>query len=135
MSTGFDRPNIRCALLEKHRPLAQLLRFLDAHMGKAGIVPLGRGPSSRGQHADSLRHDRAPDTAGTGRARTPPLGKAAHLAEPYRAGVGAREPGPGHSKVWRRFLSQLSVGELERMSQDFVLLRTTLADQRNAGDS
>jgi DNA-binding MarR family transcriptional regulator len=31
--------------------------------------------------------------------------------------------------------SQLSVEELERMSQDFELLRTTLADQRNAGDS
>jgi DNA-binding MarR family transcriptional regulator len=32
-------------------------------------------------------------------------------------------------------LSQLSVEELERMSQDFALLRTTLAGQRNSGGS
>jgi DNA-binding MarR family transcriptional regulator len=32
-------------------------------------------------------------------------------------------------------LSQLSVEELERMSQDFALLRTTLAHQRSAGSS
>lgn len=36
--TGFDRPNIRYAVLEKHRPQAQLQRFLSDHRGQAGIV-------------------------------------------------------------------------------------------------
>ncbi len=36
--TGFDRPNIRYSVLEKHKPIEQLLRFLDGHRGQAGIV-------------------------------------------------------------------------------------------------
>ncbi len=36
--SGFDRPNIRYTVLEKHKPLDQLLRFVDRHAGQAGIV-------------------------------------------------------------------------------------------------
>ncbi|MGB5177491.1 MAG: RecQ family ATP-dependent DNA helicase, partial [Gammaproteobacteria bacterium] len=36
--TGFDRPNIRYTVLEKHKPFDQLLRFLDGRAGQAGIV-------------------------------------------------------------------------------------------------
>jgi ATP-dependent DNA helicase RecQ len=36
--TGFDRPNIRYSVLEKHNPAQQLTRFLAAHEGEAGIV-------------------------------------------------------------------------------------------------
>jgi ATP-dependent DNA helicase RecQ len=36
--TGFDRPNIRYTVLEKHRPFEQLARFLDARPGQSGIV-------------------------------------------------------------------------------------------------
>jgi len=36
--TGFDRPNIRYTVLEKHKPLDQLLRFLESRKGQAGIV-------------------------------------------------------------------------------------------------
>jgi len=36
--TGFDRPNIRYTVLEKHKPLDQLLRFLEQRGGQAGIV-------------------------------------------------------------------------------------------------
>ena len=36
--TGFDRPNIRYTVLEKHKPFDQLLRFLDGREGQAGIV-------------------------------------------------------------------------------------------------
>jgi ATP-dependent DNA helicase RecQ len=36
--TGFDRPNIRYTVLEKHKPSDQLLRFLAARSGQAGIV-------------------------------------------------------------------------------------------------
>jgi len=36
--TGFDRPNIRYSMLEKHKPLDQLLRFLEHREGQAGIV-------------------------------------------------------------------------------------------------
>jgi ATP-dependent DNA helicase RecQ len=36
--TGFDRPNIRYTVLEKHRPFEQLLRFLENRAGQAGIV-------------------------------------------------------------------------------------------------
>jgi len=35
---GFDRPNIRYTVLEKHKPLDQLLRFLATHEDQAGIV-------------------------------------------------------------------------------------------------
>lgn len=35
---GFDRPNIRYAIMEKDNPRAQLKRFLRDHVGEAGIV-------------------------------------------------------------------------------------------------
>jgi ATP-dependent DNA helicase RecQ len=35
---GFDRPNIRYSILEKHKPIEQLLRFLEHRRGQAGIV-------------------------------------------------------------------------------------------------
>jgi ATP-dependent DNA helicase RecQ len=36
--TGFDRPNIRYSVLEKHNPFSQLTRFLDGHRQEAGII-------------------------------------------------------------------------------------------------
>ncbi len=36
--TGFDRPNIRYTVLEKHKPFDQLLRFLERRQDQAGIV-------------------------------------------------------------------------------------------------
>src|SRR5690606_23343981 len=36
--TGFDRPNIRYRVLEKHKPFDQLLRFLENHRDESGIV-------------------------------------------------------------------------------------------------
>jgi len=36
--TGFDRPNIRYMVLEKHQPQRQLLRFLERRGGESGIV-------------------------------------------------------------------------------------------------
>jgi ATP-dependent DNA helicase RecQ len=36
--TGFDRPNIHYGVLEKHKPIDQLLRFLEPRRGQAGIV-------------------------------------------------------------------------------------------------
>jgi len=36
--TGFDRPNIRYTVLEKHQPQSQLLRFLRERENESGIV-------------------------------------------------------------------------------------------------
>jgi ATP-dependent DNA helicase RecQ len=36
--TGFDRPNIRYTVLEKHQPQSQLLRFLQGREDESGIV-------------------------------------------------------------------------------------------------
>jgi len=36
--TGFDRPNIRYTVLEKHKPFEQLIRFLETRRTEAGIV-------------------------------------------------------------------------------------------------
>ncbi|MAT65534.1 MAG: DNA helicase RecQ [Gammaproteobacteria bacterium] len=36
--TGFDRPNIRYTVLEKHKPFEQLLAFLETRPEQAGIV-------------------------------------------------------------------------------------------------
>jgi ATP-dependent DNA helicase RecQ len=36
--TGFDRPNIRYTVLEKHKPADQLLRFLESRREESGIV-------------------------------------------------------------------------------------------------
>ncbi|MFD2179173.1 ATP-dependent DNA helicase RecQ [Veronia pacifica] len=35
---SFDRPNIRYTLMEKHKPQAQLIRFLETQRGMSGIV-------------------------------------------------------------------------------------------------
>jgi ATP-dependent DNA helicase RecQ len=37
-ATSFDRPNIRYSVLEKHRPQAQLVRFLNLQGDQSGIV-------------------------------------------------------------------------------------------------
>jgi len=37
-SAGFDRPNIRYTVAEKHQPAAQLKRFVDERPGDSGIV-------------------------------------------------------------------------------------------------
>ena len=36
--SGFDRPNIRYTVLEKHKPAEQLLRFLEGRREQSGIV-------------------------------------------------------------------------------------------------
>jgi len=36
--TGFDRPNIRYTVVEKHKPFDQLRGFLDAHRDEVGII-------------------------------------------------------------------------------------------------
>lgn len=36
--TGFDRPNIRYSVLDKHKPFDQLMRFLEARRDQSGIV-------------------------------------------------------------------------------------------------
>ena len=36
--SGFDRPNIRYTVLEKHKPAEQLMRFLDSRRNQSGIV-------------------------------------------------------------------------------------------------
>ena len=36
--SGFDRPNIRYTVLEKHKPAEQLMRFLDGRRAQSGIV-------------------------------------------------------------------------------------------------
>jgi len=36
--TGFDRPNIRYTVLEKHQPQSQLLRFLQKRDNESGII-------------------------------------------------------------------------------------------------
>ena len=38
---SFDRPNIRYTLVEKHKPVSQILRFLDSNKGSCGIVYCG----------------------------------------------------------------------------------------------
>ncbi len=36
--TGFDRPNIRYTVVEKQKPFAQLMAFLEDHQQEAGII-------------------------------------------------------------------------------------------------
>jgi ATP-dependent DNA helicase RecQ len=36
--SGFDRPNIRYTVLDKHRPFEQMLRFLEPRQGQSGII-------------------------------------------------------------------------------------------------
>ncbi|MGB5179250.1 MAG: DNA helicase RecQ, partial [Gammaproteobacteria bacterium] len=67
--TGFDRPNIRYTVLEKHKPIDQLLRFLDGREGQAGIVY-------------ALSRKRVEEIAGKLQAK-------GILAQPYHAGLPA----------------------------------------------
>ncbi|MFW7524820.1 ATP-dependent DNA helicase RecQ [Vibrio ostreicida] len=39
--SSFDRPNIRYTLVEKHKPVSQVIRFLAAHKGNCGIIYCG----------------------------------------------------------------------------------------------
>ena len=36
--SGFDRPNIRYTVVDKHKPFVQLLQFLEQHRDESGIV-------------------------------------------------------------------------------------------------
>ncbi len=38
---SFDRPNIRYTLLEKHKPVSQIVRYLDTQKGNCGIIYCG----------------------------------------------------------------------------------------------
>ncbi|MDW6002240.1 ATP-dependent DNA helicase RecQ [Vibrio mangrovi] len=38
---SFDRPNIRYSLLEKHKPVSQVIRFLGTQQGQCGIIYCG----------------------------------------------------------------------------------------------
>ena len=38
---SFDRPNIRYNLVEKHKPVSQVVRFLEGHRGCSGIIYCG----------------------------------------------------------------------------------------------
>lgn len=38
---SFDRPNIRYNLVEKHKPISQILRYLDTQRGHCGIIYCG----------------------------------------------------------------------------------------------
>ncbi|MCQ8200446.1 ATP-dependent DNA helicase RecQ, partial [Vibrio parahaemolyticus] len=35
---SFDRPTIRYTLVEKHKPISQIMRYLDTHKGNCGII-------------------------------------------------------------------------------------------------
>lgn len=39
--SSFDRPNIRYTLIEKHKPIAQVVRFLEGQRGQCGIIYCG----------------------------------------------------------------------------------------------
>ncbi len=38
---SFDRPNIRYTLVEKHKPVSQIIRFLEEYKGQCGIIYCG----------------------------------------------------------------------------------------------
>jgi len=38
---SFDRPNIRYTLLEKHKPVSQIIRFVNGQKGQCGIIYCG----------------------------------------------------------------------------------------------
>ncbi|ORT48460.1 ATP-dependent DNA helicase RecQ [Vibrio sp. qd031] len=38
---SFDRPNIRYNLVEKHKPVSQIIRYLDSQKGQCGIIYCG----------------------------------------------------------------------------------------------
>lgn len=44
---SFDRPNIRYTLLEKHKPVSQVIRYLATQKGQCGIIYCGSRKKSR----------------------------------------------------------------------------------------
>ncbi len=79
-SSGFDRPNIRYVVLEKHRPLDQLSRFIAGQRSRAGIVY-------------ALSRKRVDDIAGRLQAQ-------GVMAAPYHAGLPAHQ----RAQTQERFL-------------------------------
>ncbi|RLB67193.1 MAG: hypothetical protein DRH08_04275 [Deltaproteobacteria bacterium] len=78
--TGFDRPNIRYTVVEKHKPFDQLIRFLDDHRQEAGIIY-------------ALSRKRVEEIADR-------LAAAGFKARAYHAGLGGKE----RKKVQEMFL-------------------------------
>jgi ATP-dependent DNA helicase RecQ len=78
--TGFDRPNIRYTVLEKHQPKSQLLRFLEPRREQSGIVY-------------ALSRRRVEEVAGQ-------LAEAGYAAAAYHAGLSAAE----RNDVQERFI-------------------------------
>jgi len=78
--TGFDRPNIRYTVVEKHKPFDQLIRFLDDHRQEAGIIY-------------ALSRKRVEEIADR-------LAAVGFKARAYHAGLGAKE----RKKVQEMFL-------------------------------
>jgi ATP-dependent DNA helicase RecQ len=78
--TGFDRPNIRYTVLEKHQPKSQLLRFLEPRREQSGIVY-------------ALSRRRVEEVAGQ-------LAEAGYAAAAYHAGLSAAE----RNNVQERFI-------------------------------
>ncbi len=78
--TSFDRPNIRYTVLEKHKPMDQLLRFLQTQGSEAGIVY-------------ALSRKRVEEIAGQ-------LGSRGLRAAAYHAGL----PGSLRDEVQERYL-------------------------------
>ena len=73
--SGFDRPNIRYAIVPKRNAREQLLRFLDAeHRGHAGICLSRRKVEETAQWLQGRGYDALPYHAGHGRggAQAPP---------------------------------------------------------------
>ncbi len=78
--SGFDRPNIRYTVLEKHKPFDQLMRFLATRREQSGIVY-------------ALSRKKVEEVAAN-------LVQQSIGAAPYHAGLGARE----RETVQERFL-------------------------------
>ncbi|MDT8317098.1 MAG: DNA helicase RecQ [bacterium] len=70
-SAGFDRPNIRYTVIDKHKPFDQLSTFIAGHSGEAGIVY-------------ALSRKRTEEVAGK-------LAASGLKAAPYHAGLPAKE--------------------------------------------
>jgi ATP-dependent DNA helicase RecQ len=79
--TGFDRPNIRYAALEKRKPFEQLQNFLDRQQGRSGIVY-------------ALSRKRVEELAGK-------LQSAGMRALPYHAGLSAGVRQAAHEQFMR----------------------------------
>ena len=79
--TGFDRPNIRYAVLEKRKPYDQLTAFLDPRQNQSGIVY-------------ALSRKRVEEIAGR-------LQADGYRALPYHAGLPARQRRQAHEDFLR----------------------------------